>query len=291
MSRPEPADLREQIDRALAGYLSIETLEPSLGDAMRYATLGGGKKLRPRLVCCACLDLSGDLAAALPAACAVELVHAYSLAHDDLPAMDNADTRHGKASTHITHGHPEAILAGDALQALAFQILADATAVDASTRLRMLSSLAHAIGPLGMVGGQSADMAAEAIVISQMKLEALHRQKTGALLTASFELGGMAAGASDEDLALLIEAGRHTGLAFQVIDDVLDVTGDAESMGKPVGADAANAKNTYPALMGLPAAQRYADDLMHQALAALERLGLRNGLLAGLVVQSVQRSA
>lgn len=290
MSQPEPEGLRAQIDQALSDCLAIETLEPSLGEAMRYATLGGGKKLRPRLVCCACLDLYGTLAAAMPAACAVELVHAYSLVHDDLPAMDNADTRHGKASTHVVHGYPEAILAGDALQAMAFQVLADATSVDASTRLRMVSALARAIGPMGMVGGQSADMAAEAIVISQMNLEALHRQKTGALLTACFELGGMAAGASDEDLALLAEAGRHTGLAFQVIDDVLDLTSDAESMGKPVGADAANEKNTYPALMGLPAARRYADDLMHQALAALESLGLRNGLLAGLVVQSVQRS-
>lgn len=278
---------RRDIEAALDRALTLKTLRPELIDSMRYATLGGGKKLRPLLVCATAEALGAEPGPALPAACAVEMIHAYSLVHDDLPAMDNADTRHGKASCHSAFGHAEAILAGDGLQPLAFETIAGDQALTERQRLAMVVCLAKAAGPLGMVGGQSADMAAEGELLDQPSLEALHRQKTGALLTACLELGGLVADADASTLSHLRSAGTAMGLAFQVIDDVLDQTASADTMGKPVRAD--NDKNTYPKLMGLEAARAYAQELLATARQALSHIGIHEGPLTALVDSAVHR--
>lgn len=240
--------------------------------AMRYSVINGGKRVRPLLVYAACESLGGDLAQADGAACAVELIHAYSLVHDDLPAMDDDDLRRGQPTTHIAFDEACAILAGDALQSLAFEVLgSDAgNPADAALRLRMLATLSRAAGPAGMVGGQAIDLAAVGIKIDQQALERMHRHKTGALIEASVVLGAMASGkASAIQLNALQQYAQSIGLAFQVQDDILDVESDTATLGKTQGKDEANDKPTYPALLGLEAAKAYALELRDQALAAL----------------------
>ena len=226
----------------------------------------------PLLVYAACESIGGDLAQADGAACAVELIHAYSLVHDDLPAMDDDDLRRGQPTTHIAFDEACAILAGDALQSLAFEVLgSDAgNPADAALRLRMLATLSRAAGPAGMVGGQAIDLAAVGIKIDQQALERMHRHKTGALIEASVVLGAMASGkASAIQLNALQQYAQAIGLAFQVQDDILDVESDTATLGKTQGKDEANDKPTYPALLGLEAAKTYALELRDQALAAL----------------------
>ena len=262
-----------RVDAALESLLSSPRAElERLYAAMRYSLFNGGKRVRPLLAYAACEALGGAPERANAAACALELIHAYSLVHDDLPAMDDDDLRRGQPTTHKAFDEACAILAGDGLQALAFEVLADAThnPLDAEIRLTMLSALARAAGPAGMVGGQAIDLGSVGKSLDQNALETMHRHKTGALIEASVQLGALASGQADEHaLKALHTYARAIGLAFQVQDDILDVESDTATLGKTQGKDQAHDKPTYPALLGLDAAKAYALELRDQALHAL----------------------
>ncbi|MFZ3154086.1 (2E,6E)-farnesyl diphosphate synthase [Pseudomonas sp.] len=264
---------QRRVDAALETLLSSPCPElERLYAAMRYSLFNGGKRVRPLLVYAACEALGGEPARANAAACAVELIHAYSLVHDDLPAMDDDDLRRGQPTTHKAFDEACAILAGDGLQSLAFEVLSDAThnPHDAELRLAMLSTLARAAGPAGMVGGQAIDLGSVGRRLDQSALEIMHRHKTGALIEASVQLGALASGqADDHALKALHTYARAIGLAFQVQDDILDVESDTATLGKTQGKDQAHDKPTYPALLGLDAAKAYALELRDQALHAL----------------------
>jgi farnesyl diphosphate synthase len=256
-------------------------LAPVLSQAMRYAVLDGGKRLRPLLVLAAAeaVAATGEKStqAALRAACAVELIHAYSLVHDDMPCMDNDILRRGKPTVHVKFGEAQALLAGDALQALAFELLTpDPDVVDTAMQAKLCRILALSAGCHGMAGGQAIDLASVGKVLNIDQLHNMHRLKTGALLQASV-LMGTACGTTSQAVKMdLQEYGAAIGLAFQVVDDVLDVTADTATLGKTAGKDAEQEKPTFVSLMGLDASIAYADKLLHQALAALERTGLSN---------------
>ncbi|HLD68647.1 MAG TPA: farnesyl diphosphate synthase [Pseudomonas sp.] len=243
-----------------------------LYEAMRYSVINGGKRVRPLLVYGTCEALGGDLDRADGAACAVELIHAYSLVHDDLPAMDDDDLRRGQPTTHKAFDEASAILAGDGLQSLAFEVLADARGNprDANLRLQMLACLGRAAGPAGMVGGQAIDLGSVGRKLDRQALEVMHRHKTGALIEASVRLGALASGRADSaTLDALQTYAQAVGLAFQVQDDILDVESDTLTLGKRQGADIARDKPTYPALLGLEPAKAYALELRDQALLAI----------------------
>ncbi|UVE18330.1 polyprenyl synthetase family protein [Pseudomonas sp. LS44] len=244
-----------------------------LYQAMRYSVMNGGKRVRPLLAYAACQALGGAEAQADGAACAVELIHAYSLVHDDLPAMDDDDLRRGQPTTHKAFDEASAILAGDGLQSLAFEVLADPLRNPhaAEIRLAMLTALSRAAGPSGMVGGQAIDLGSVGQTLDQQALEIMHRHKTGALIEASVQLGALASGRADAtSLQALHSYAQAVGLAFQVQDDILDVESDTATLGKTQGKDQANHKPTYPALLGLEAAKAYALELRDQALLALQ---------------------
>ena len=264
---------RSEVDSALDRCLpKAKTRPATIHSAMRYAVFAGGKRLRPILCLAAAEACGGQTADALAPACAVELMHTYSLVHDDLPAMDDDDLRRGQPTTHKAFDEACAILAGDGLQSLAFSALLDThmSTLDAQTRLQMVSDLALAAGPAGMVGGQAIDLGSVGIKLDQNALEYMHRHKTGALIEASVQLGALASGrAQPSDLQALKVYARAIGLAFQVQDDILDVEGDTATLGKQSGADAARDKPTYPSLMGLNAAKAYALELRDQAIDAL----------------------
>lgn len=262
--------------------------------AMRYSALNGGKRVRAMLVYGAAQAVAGQPTATdntLDAvACALECLHAYSLIHDDLPAMDDDDLRRGKPSCHIAFNEAVAILAGDALQTQAFAILSSsALDLSAECQLRLVQELAQAAGAAGMVLGQAIDLAAVAHQLSQAELETMHRLKTGALIAASVRMGALAAGASDAQLAALEVYAACVGLAFQVQDDVLDVTADTATLGKPQGADAALDKPTFVTLMGLDEAKRYAELLHQQALAAISEFDQRADSLRSLSDYVIRR--
>jgi geranylgeranyl pyrophosphate synthase len=284
--------MRELIEAELAQRLpQHSSLAPQLIAAMRYAVLAGGKRIRPLLSCATAVSLGGDITRALAPACAVEFMHAYSLIHDDLPAMDDDDLRRGRPTVHIAFGEAIAILAGDGLQALAFETLTSATTLPIETRVSMVGALAMAVGSSGMVGGQAFDMDATGRSITIAELEQLHRAKTGALLSASIDLGALSAGADASTRALLAEFGTAIGLAFQVVDDLLDVTSVTAVIGKRAGADGAAGKNTFPSLLGIEAARRRAEALLTDAIAALRRAGITTGPLHTIARQIVERTA
>lgn len=262
-----------------------------LREAMRYSTLGGGKRLRPALVYLTGESLGAPLAELDSPAAAVELIHVYSLVHDDLPAMDDDDLRRGRPTCHRAYDEATAILVGDALQALAFSVLAeDATALPA-TRLAMIRTLAHAAGTAGMAGGQAVDLAAVGQQLSVAAVENMHRRKTGALIKGSVLLGALGAGIqSGRDFQALELFGDEIGLAFQIQDDILDVEGDAAVLGKTTGADAALSKPTYPSTVGLAAARERARDLHNRAVQALAPLGPRSAPLVELADFVVSRT-
>ena len=265
-----------------------------LEDAVRYALQAGGKRIRPCLVYAAAQAVGSgntDVAALDDAACAMELVHTYSLIHDDLPAMDNDDLRRGRPTLHKAFDEATAILVGDGLQALAFELLASANGLSAEARLQMVTVMAQAAGLGGMVGGQFVDIAATGSPLALVELQGLHALKTGALIRASLSLGGIAAGAPDADQAALEAFGEHLGLAFQVVDDILDVEGSAATLGKTGGKDAAAGKTTYVSLLGLEGARSAADALLADGLEALECFGDNANPLRALARYIVQRQA
>nr|WP_310307985.1 farnesyl diphosphate synthase [Hydrogenophaga laconesensis] len=265
---------QDAVERALERWVPANA-PAGLGDAMQYAVLDGGKRLRPLLVLATSEAVGGHAAAAMRAACAVELIHAYSLVHDDMPCMDNDVLRRGKPTVHVRFGQAQALLAGDALQALAFELLVpgDGSMSDAMSA-RLCRLLALAAGADGMAGGQAVDLASVGVALDQPSLEAMHRRKTGALLQASVTMGAATGSASPQTLALLAEYGACVGLAFQVVDDILDVTADSATLGKTAGKDAAADKPTFVSLMGLAQAQAYADRVLAQAHDTLRRSGL-----------------
>ncbi|CAH0241566.1 Farnesyl diphosphate synthase [Pseudomonas sp. Bi70] len=271
------ARCQKQVDTALEPLFTAPRAElERLYAAMRYSVFNGGKRVRPLLAYAACEALGGSAQQADGAACAVELIHAYSLVHDDLPAMDDDDLRRGQPTTHIAFDDATAILAGDGLQSLAFAVLAspEHNPQSAEIRLSMFQALAHAAGPAGMVGGQAIDLGSVGQQLQQPALETMHRHKTGALIEASVRLGALASGRADEQtLAALSTYARAVGLAFQVQDDILDVESDTATLGKTQGKDQANDKPTYPALLGLASAKAYALELRDQALHALQPFG------------------
>jgi len=283
--------LIHRAEQALDARLPNAERSPAeLHRAMRYAVLGGGKRLRPLLVYAAAHALGRDDASLDASACAVELIHAYSLVHDDLPAMDDDALRRGRPTCHIVFGEAMAILAGDALQALAFELLAaPGAAPDATTGMRMLHALGRACGADGMAGGQALDLAAVGRTLTLPELEHMHACKTGALIRAAVQLGALAAGAEDAVLAALDRYATAVGLAFQVRDDILDVEGESTVIGKTAGKDAAADKPTFPSIIGLDASRARLAGLTATALDAIAPLGPRGELLGELAHYAAQR--
>ena len=287
------ADRRERFAAALTQRLPHATHYPArLHQAMRYAS-EGGKRLRPLLVYLSGHALGVDAARLDAAACAVEMIHAYSLVHDDLPAMDDDALRRGRPTTHVAYDEATAILVGDALQALAFQTLSedDGGGLSAAPRLRMVALLAGAAGSRGMVGGQAVDLESEHRQLTLAELEALHIHKTGALIRACTQMACAAADDCDPAAAQALDRyGKCVGLAFQIQDDVLDIEGNSATLGKTAGKDHASGKSTYPSLLGLGAARQRADELFAQAHEALEALDGRAAALLA-YTESIRRRA
>lgn len=292
-----------RVDAALDGFIDAHS-PADLGVAMRYGVLGGGKRLRALLVLAASQAMNGNEEAALRAACAVEMIHAYSLIHDDMPCMDNDVLRRGKPTVHVAFGEAQALLAGDALQALAFEILtpdeadiANGPSIPSTVQAKLCRLLARASGLEGMAGGQAIDLASVGKNLSEAELKRMHELKTGALLKASVEMGAACQATSAKPseaslLGCLARYGLAVGLAFQVVDDILDVIADEATLGKTAGKDAAQNKPTYVALLGLDAAETYANQLLDQALLALDRCGLENdSALRELAIRLVRRQS
>ena len=265
-------EYRAAVEAAIGDYLpAFSEGEETVCRAMSYACEAGGKRLRPVLLLAFAALAGGDVAAAMPFACAIEMLHNYSLVHDDLPCMDNSPLRHGKPSVHTVYGEDLAVLCGDALLNRAFETMLSAdVAVDADRRLRAASVLANAAGIRGMIGGQTIDLENEGKEISLELLEELHRKKTGALITAACEMGAILGGGDERLVAAAVAFGKNVGLCFQLVDDILDVTSTAEELGKPVGGDAQNEKNTYVSLLGLDKTRRLAAVQTDEAIAALD---------------------
>ncbi|MDH5633550.1 MAG: (2E,6E)-farnesyl diphosphate synthase [Gammaproteobacteria bacterium] len=267
----------DHAEAALDALLPPAKTEPvELHTAMRYSTLGGGKRVRAALVYATGQTLGASLDALDGPACAVELIHAYSLIHDDLPCMDDDDLRRGKPTCHKAFDEATALLAGDGLQSLAFESVANHPGLTASAeqRLEMNLLLARAAGSLGMAGGQALDLAATGKSLTLAQMETVHRLKTGALIETSVQLGALAAGESrPKVLEHLRYYGQCVGLAFQIVDDILDIEGDTATLGKTAGADEAMNKSTYPKLLGLEGARDRARQLLEEALASLQSLG------------------
>lgn len=279
-----------RVEAALSEWV-VDDAPAGLGDAMRYAVLDGGKRLRPLLVLAASEAVGGNQEAALRAACAVELIHAYSLVHDDMPCMDNDVLRRGKPTVHVKFGQAQALLAGDALQALAFELLApDGPAVPSPVQAALCRLLARAAGHAGMAGGQAIDLASVGRSLKEDELREMHRRKTGALLQGSVLMGAACGVAGPQAQAGLARYGAAVGLAFQVVDDILDVTADSATLGKTAGKDAAQDKPTYVSLLGLERSAAYAQELLVEALQALAASGLPDTrALQALAMMVVQR--
>ncbi len=260
----------QAVESALLEWVPADA-PAGLGRAMRYGVLDGGKRLRPLLVLAASQAVTGLREAAMRAACAVELIHAYSLIHDDMPCMDNDVLRRGKPTVHVQFGQAQAMLAGDAMQALAFEVLTPDSGVPAALQARLCALLARAAGHAGMAGGQAIDLASIGLELDEAVLRDMHHRKTGALLRSSVLMGAACGNPSDQAWAALDAYGEALGLAFQVVDDILDVTQASATLGKTAGKDLHNNKPTYVTILGLGAARRHADDLRDQAQAALLR--------------------
>jgi geranylgeranyl diphosphate synthase type II len=278
VATPSAEEILQQRAAALAEPL-VRAVEratdapPKLKQSILYSLTAGGKRLRPGLVleCCIACGGSADNRSALAAAVALELIHTFSLVHDDLPAMDDDDLRRGRPTNHKVFGEAMAILAGDAMVTLAFETLA--AEADPPLVPALVRELAQAAGPAGMIGGQVLDMAGENQDLPLPQLQQIHRMKTGALLTASCRMGAIAASASDAQLGAITEYGRHLGLAFQIVDDILDVTATPEQLGKATNKDAGSGKNTYPRLIGLEASRAAAREHVDAAVASLASFG------------------
>lgn len=280
----------ELIDAALDQWIpSAETRPVTIHKAMRHSIFAGGKRLRPILTLAAAEACGGSIENALPAACAVECLHTYSLIHDDLPCMDNDDLRRGVPTCHVVYGEAMALLAGDALQALSYELVAQTSPSERYPHGELVRELARTAGSLHLVGGQVADLEGEGKKLPLEDLRYIHESKTAALLTSSIKLGGMSANATPEQLQALQDFGMSTGLAFQIIDDILDVTQTSEKLGKSAGKDLVSEKSTYPALLGLEASRTEAHKLTEQALRALDVFAPNDGRLRQLAQHLLDR--
>lgn len=274
----------EDVEAALKGYVdSWEGVPETLHEAIRYSLFAGGKRLRPALVLEAAKVVGSDEAAAMPAACALEMIHTYSLVHDDLPAMDDDDLRRGKPTSHKQYDEATAILVGDALLTMAFDVAAESDTMD------VIREIAKAAGVAGMVGGQYLDLASEGKLIGLDELRRLHGCKTGALICASLRCGALLGNATAIQVDKLTTYGVSIGLAFQIADDILDVEGDEEALGKPVGSDEGNEKSTYPALLGMEQAKLLAVETADRAVEALADFGDEADTLRALALYIVER--
>ena len=282
-----------KVDARLEHWLVKQpSVSPNLAEAMRYATFNGGKRVRPILVFAVAEALGTSTHQAIDAACALEMVHAYSLVHDDLPAMDDDNLRRGKPTCHIAFDEATAILAGDSLQCLAFEVLteSDLPSMTNDIKLSMIRVLAKASGTMGMAGGQALDLAAEGKQLTLDELETIHRHKTGCLIHASVTMGCLIAKANQQQQQAFDQYASAIGLAFQVQDDILDITSDTETLGKQQGADIALDKATYPNILGLKAAKQLAQDLNSKAQQALEDFDDRAQPLRALAHYIVSRT-
>ena len=281
---------REQqaVETALNDWVPAD-VPAGLGEAMRYGVLDGGKRLRPLLVLAACEATRGSNTAAMRAAVAVELIHAYSLVHDDMPCMDNDVLRRGKPTVHVQYGQAQAMLAGDAMQALAFEVLTpdDDAQIAPALQARLCALLARSAGHAGMAGGQAIDLASIGVALGETSLRDMHRRKTGALLQSSVLMGAACGAADARAWKALADYGAAIGLAFQVVDDILDVTQCSETLGKTAGKDEHHDKPTYVSLMGLDAARRHSFELRDEAHAALARSGLTDAARLALLADRV----
>ncbi len=286
-----------RIDKALDSFLPNAVKMPhTLHKAMRYSIFAGGKRIRPVLMLAACEAVNSDSEVAIPAACAMEMIHTYSLIHDDLPAMDDDDFRRGRPTSHKVFGEANAILAGDALLTEAFRLLSSLPAgveVSAEIQLRVTNIIARAAGSAGMVGGQLVDMESEGAdsEIDLPTLEYIHTHKTGALIKASIEVGALLGGAGEPEFKALSRYGELAGLAFQIADDILDVVGDQDIVGKDIGSDEARGKATYISLLGLSESRNRADELRTMALETIDRLGKNAEPLRQIVNYIVERAS
>lgn len=290
--RVEMRALIAEVDKALERYLPAEGTYPEeIYRAMRYSVFAGGKRLRPLLTLAAAGIYSIPREHALPVACALELVHTYSLVHDDLPALDNDDYRRGRLSNHRVFGEPIAILTGDALLTLAFELLAGETArlFPAATVVRLVREMAAAAGAAGMIGGQVVDLLAEGRKVDAATLDYIHRHKTGMLFTCAIRSGALLGEPSPGDLAQLTSFAEHAGLAFQITDDILDIVGDIDVLGKKPGSDLRKQKVTYPSMFGLEEAKRKATENLNSAKAALAPFGGKAAQLLALADFLVNR--
>jgi len=284
---------RQRVDQELERMLPpAETFPPSIHRAMRHSVFAGGKRLRPILCVEAGRLLGGQEEGLLRVGSALELVHTYSLIHDDLPALDNDDLRRGKPTCHRAFGEATAILAGDALLTLAFEVLAEPSICSAERQVRLIHELAHAVGTRhGMVAGQVMDIEATHQTVDAEALEFIHSSKTGAFLCAAVRCGGIVAKASETDLARLTVYGQKIGLAFQIADDLLDVLGSSATLGKTAGKDDHLSKATYPALHGIEESRRIASRLIEEACESLEPYGERAGRLREIAYFFIERAA
>jgi geranylgeranyl diphosphate synthase type II len=300
---------RAEVEAALNRYLPDGRCPAVIAAPMQYSLKGGGKRVRPILVLATNESLGGNRSQALPAACAIEMIHTYSLIHDDLPAMDDDDVRRGRPTSHVMFGEGFAILAGDGLQAEAFALLArepaggDAAVI--ARKLRVVEAIADAAGPIGMVGGQAIDLASDPsrtgdmgpvparprLALDAAALQDMHARKTGALIRASVAAGAIMAGAGEQQLAALDRYGTAIGLAFQIVDDILDEEGSAATLGKTAGKDRAAGKPTYPAFFGLDRSREMARACHDTARQALEKAGLLDSHLAGIASWIIDRRA
>jgi farnesyl diphosphate synthase len=276
----------EAVETALEDWVPTDA-PAGLGLAMRYGVLDGGKRLRPLLVLAAAQAVHGQHEAALRAACACELIHAYSLVHDDMPCMDNDVLRRGKPTVHVQFGEAQAMLAGDAMQALAFELLTPDTGVPPVLQARLCALLARAAGHAGMAGGQAIDLASIGKPLGEQSLRDMHHRKTGALLQASVLMGAACGNASPAAWTALAAYGDALGLAFQVVDDILDVTQASATLGKTAGKDLHHNKPTYVTVLGLDAARHHANELRDKAQAALARSGLTDAAWLSLLADRV----
>lgn len=281
----------EDYTRLVDSYLAQLPWEKgTLTESMKYSLSAGGKRIRPVLALAAAHAVGGEGETILPAACALELIHTYSLIHDDLPAMDDDDYRRGRLSNHKVFGEGQAILAGDALLTYAFELLAQSmNGVAPERQLRVIREVAQAAGPVGMVGGQVLDLEAEEKTLTIPELEQVHRLKTGAMLVVSARIGAILAGGTEEKVEALTRYAQAVGLAFQIKDDILDIEGDSETLGKSTQSDLRQHKSTYPSLMGLVGAKSELNAKTEEAHAALEALGERAGFLHDLADYIAQR--
>ena len=275
-----------QVEQALESWVPADA-PGGLGEAMRYGVLDGGKRLRPLLVLAAARAAQGQMEAAMRAAVAVELIHAYSLVHDDMPCMDNDVLRRGKPTVHVQFGQAQAMLAGDAMQALAFEVLTPDEGVEPAMQARLCRLLARSAGHAGMAGGQAIDLASVGKPLAEEVLRDMHRRKTGALLQASVQMGAACGNVDDRAWRALSEFGAIIGLAFQVVDDILDVTQASDVLGKTAGKDQEQNKPTYVQLMGLEPARQYARHLHRQAHEALAASGLTDAAALSMLADKV----